>query len=106
MYKISNFFLDKYYFVKNFISGIKLNKEDIILIKNNKINFNLSFIKIDNNSIFFCFNKKKRFLLLKKKEIYFISNILKNKKYNCIPVIFLKIKSFYKIKISLVKKRE
>lgn len=105
MYKISKIFLDKYYFVKNFISGIKLNKKDINIIKFNKLNFNSSFIKIDNNNVCFCFNNNNRFLLLNKKEIFFILNILKNKNYKCIPIFLFKIKSFFKIKISLVKKK-
>lgn len=104
MFKIDKKILDKYYFVKNFISGIKLTKIDIILIKNKNFYLKISFIKIDNNSIYLCFNKKKIILLLKKKEIFFIKNFLK-KKYFCIPTKIFKINSFYKIKISIVKKR-
>ncbi|WP_433928105.1 hypothetical protein [Candidatus Carsonella ruddii] len=105
MYKISKIILDKYYFIKNFISGIKLYGDDVKFFNRQSINFNLFYVKIDKNSIFLCFNNKERILLLKKKEIFIILNFVKNKRYNCIPIMFCKINSFYKIKISLVKKR-
>lgn len=104
MYKINKKLSEKYYFVKNFISGIKLNKIDIFIIKKKKINFKISFIKIDNNNVFLYFNRRKFFLLLKKKEIFLIKNFI-NKKYYCIPIKILKINSFFKIKISIVKKK-
>ncbi|WGS66742.1 SsrA-binding protein [Candidatus Carsonella ruddii] len=105
MYKLKKKYLDKYLFVKNFISGIKLEGKDIKFFLENKINLKFCIIKLDNNNIIFIFNNKKRFLLLKKKEINFILNFLNYKKYNCIPIKILKINSFFKIKISIVKKK-
>ncbi|XZR53074.1 MAG: hypothetical protein ACM3Q5_00430 [Candidatus Carsonella ruddii] len=105
MYKLKKKCLDKYLFIKNFISGIKLEGKDIVFFLENKINLKFCLIKTDNNNIVFIFNNVKRFLLLKKKEINFILNFLNYKKYICIPTKILKINSFYKIKISIVKKR-
>ncbi|MGK2931040.1 MAG: hypothetical protein ACSLEG_00350 [Candidatus Carsonella ruddii] len=97
--------LDKYYFVKSFISGLILKKKDLFLIKvNNNNDLKLSYIKIDNNNIYLYFNKKKIYLLLNKKEFFLINFFLK-KKYFCLPIKIFKINSFFKIIFFLVKKR-
>ncbi|MFI4913517.1 MAG: hypothetical protein ACH6QR_00760 [Candidatus Carsonella ruddii] len=96
--------LDKYYFVKSFVSGLILKKKDLFLIKI-KNNIKLSYIKIDNNNIFLYFNKKKIYLLLNKKEFFLINFFLK-KKYFCLPIKIFKINSFFKIFFFLIKKRE
>ncbi|AFP84107.1 putative tmRNA-binding protein [Candidatus Carsonella ruddii HT isolate Thao2000] len=106
MYKLKKKYLEKYFFIKKFISGIKLEGNDIIFFLKNKLNLNFCSIKIDNNNLLFFFNNKKRILLLKKKEIKIILNFLKNKKYICLPTKILKLNSFFKIKISIVKKRD
>ncbi|MGK2912717.1 MAG: hypothetical protein ACSLEI_00390 [Candidatus Carsonella ruddii] len=95
--------LDKYCFVKSFISGLILKKKDLFLIKN-KNNIKLSYIKIDNNNIYLCFNKKKIYLLLNKKEFFLINFFLK-KKYFCLPIKIFKINSFFKVIFFLIKKR-
>ncbi|WMC20533.1 MAG: hypothetical protein PNH44_00430 [Candidatus Carsonella ruddii] len=105
MYKLKKKYLDKYLFIKSFISGIKLEGKDIIFFLKNKINLKFCIIKSDNNNIIFVFNNIKRILLLKKKEINLILIFLNYKKYNCIPIKILKINSFFKIKISIVKKK-
>ncbi|XZR52663.1 MAG: SsrA-binding protein [Candidatus Carsonella ruddii] len=105
MYKLKKKYLDKYLFVKNFISGIKLEGNDIIFFLKNNINLKFCLIKLDNNNIIFIFNNRRRILLLRKKEINFIYNFLNYKKYMCIPIKIFKINSFFKIKISIVKKK-
>lgn len=106
MYKINKKKLDKYVFVKHFISGIKLIGVDIPILNSKNINLNYCKFEIDNNNIIFCFNNKKRILLLNKKEIYLIKNFLKKKCYFLIPIKFLKINSFFKLKICILKRDE
>ncbi|MFI4883919.1 MAG: hypothetical protein ACH6QK_00915 [Candidatus Carsonella ruddii] len=95
--------LDKYYFVKSFVSGLILTKKNLLLIKN-KNNIKLSYIKIDNNNIYIYFNKQKIYLLLNKKEFFLINFFLK-KKYFCLPIKIFKINSFFKFFFFLIKKR-
>ncbi|ALA96820.1 hypothetical protein [Candidatus Carsonella ruddii] len=105
MYRLSKVTLDKYYFIKSFISGIKLFSKDLIIIKNFKLKINSCKIKLDNNNIYFIFNNNSRILLLRKIEKIIIINFLKKKKYYCIPIKIVKINSFFKIKLSIVKKK-
>ncbi|AFP83927.1 SsrA-binding protein [Candidatus Carsonella ruddii] len=106
MYKLKKKYLEKYFIIKNFISGIKLEGNDICFFLKNKLNLKFCFIKSDNNNLLLFFNNKKRILLLKKNEIKLILSFLNYKKYNCLPIKILKLNSFFKIKISIVKKRD
>ncbi|MDH3003793.1 MAG: SsrA-binding protein [Candidatus Shikimatogenerans sp. JK-2022] len=102
-----NFFL-----IKKYNAGMVLLSNDIKLIRKNKINLNQSFCKIYNNEIFLfnikINNKNKIKLLLLKKEILKINQILKfNNKLTIIPTkIFFSNNGYAKIEIYIAKKKK
>ncbi len=101
---------------KKFIAGIILKGWQVKLIKKKEIDIKNSYIKIKKNNIYLTkyninnykkniLKKKKKDIkiLLKKKEIQYLNNKIKNKGYTIIPISIKLNKIWIKIIIGLCK---
>ncbi|MCV2500040.1 MAG: SsrA-binding protein SmpB [Candidatus Lightella neohaematopini] len=98
--------------------GIILYGWEIKSLRKNKINIKYSYVSIINkeaylinsefqplitSNINFINIKRDRKLLLKKQELYLLSNYIKQKKYTVIPLLIFWKKHLVKIRIGIVK---
>ncbi|AHL31275.1 SsrA-binding protein [Candidatus Karelsulcia muelleri] len=106
---------------ENFLAGIELLGIEVKLIKQKKVSIKNSYCKLINNNIYifdmYISNsnisntkfapKRRRKLLLKKKEINKIKKQIKNLNLNIIPTeIVLNNRNFIKIKFFLAKSKK
>ncbi|WP_110480631.1 SsrA-binding protein [Candidatus Karelsulcia muelleri] len=106
---------------EKFIAGIELLGIEVKLIKQKKVSIKNSYCKLINNNIYIfdmyisnsnIYNqkfapKRRRKLLLKKKEINQIKKQIKNLNLNIIPTeIVLNNRNFLKIKLFLAKSKK
>ncbi|WP_110503574.1 SsrA-binding protein [Candidatus Karelsulcia muelleri] len=100
---------------EKFIAGIELLGIEVKLIKQKKVSIKNSYCKLINNNIYifdmYISNistpKRRRKLLLKKKEINQIKKQIKNLNLNIIPTeIVLNNRNFIKIKFFLAKSKK
>ncbi|MFR0367789.1 SsrA-binding protein SmpB [Candidatus Phytoplasma palmae] len=108
-----NYFLDKKY-----LSGIQLFGNEVKSIRLGKVNLEHSYIQIEGSEIFilnmfiekyiFCNffdfdEKRKKKLLLKKKEILQIKNNIQKKGFSVVPTKILSVRNLLKLEIYLAK---
>ncbi|WCA22653.1 SsrA-binding protein SmpB [Candidatus Phytoplasma oryzae] len=109
-----NFFLEKKY-----LAGIKLLGNEVKSIRLGKVNLDNSYIILENNEVFvlnmlvskYPFinsflkydEKRKKKLLLRKKEILQIKNIIQNKGFVIIPIKVFIYNNLLKLEIALAK---
>ncbi len=110
----------EYFIEDEYEAGIVLEGSEIKSIRTGKVNIEDSFIEFDKNGELFLINsyiapyklatlfnheaKRKRKLLLNRREINKIMNKIKLKGLTCIPlVLYINSKNFAKIKIAVVK---
>ncbi|ALA22793.1 MAG: SsrA (tmRNA)-binding protein [Candidatus Karelsulcia muelleri] len=100
---------------EKFIAGIELLGIEVKLIKQKKVSIKNSYCKLINNNIYIfdmyisniSNQKRRRKLLLKKKEINQIKKQIKNLNLNIIPTeIVLNNRNFIKIKFFLAKSKK
>ncbi|WGH24563.1 MAG: SsrA-binding protein [Candidatus Shikimatogenerans bostrichidophilus] len=102
-----------YIFIKKFNAGLILYGNEIKLIRKNKCNISNAYCKLYKNNIFLlnfkihnC-NIREIKLLLSKKEIIRINNLIINKTYTIIPTkIFYSESGFAKLEIFLSKRKK
>ncbi|MDV3168171.1 MAG: SsrA-binding protein SmpB [Candidatus Phytoplasma stylosanthis] len=107
-----------YFLEKKYIAGIQLLGNEVKSIRLKKVNFDNSYINIENNEAFvfnmFIFKydfsnkfdyeeKRKKKLLLKKKEILQIKNKIQIKDFSAIPVKIISDRNLLKLEIYLAK---
>ncbi|WGH24746.1 MAG: SsrA-binding protein [Candidatus Shikimatogenerans bostrichidophilus] len=105
----------RYYYtlIKKFNAGLILYGNEIKLIRNNKCNITNAYCKLYKNNIYLlnfkihnC-NLREIELLLSKKEIQKINNLIINKIYTIIPTkIFYSKSGFAKIELFLSKRKK
>lgn len=110
----------QYFIEEEFEAGIVLEGSEIKSIRTGKVNIEDSYVDFDKNGEVFLLNsyitpyklatffnheaRRKRKLLLKRKEINKIVGKIKTKGLTCIPLIlYINNKNFAKVKIAIVK---
>lgn len=110
----------QYFIEEEFEAGIVLEGSEIKSIRTGKVNIEESYVDFDKNGELFLLNsyiapyklatifnhegRRKRKLLLKRKEINKIIGKIKVKGLTCVPlVLYLNNRNFAKIKIAIVK---